>query len=282
MPKKEDKGSAAYARKEKQRETESQNAELFRIGFLDSSECLKFRKAWDIPEGGFDAQSDYDLWNKKFFQAISDYYASDKNKARLKKLGKKKMELGKGKITESDFAFYAQELAFANPNYKYGYDVMRVVLASEKPTYWKEYIEQCLVFKNPKYPAPWKPLPEPKLRWNEEFQFYDLVIENIFPDTGTKDFDDPRFTEKLDELKKKIPGNSSYRPRYKKNFSYGMDVLKLDAEAPYLVDTEKAQELSDKLKGKEKTPLVGITGKREKGRMRQNRGRYKKYLRKKA
>lgn len=259
-------------------ETERQNAELFKIKFQTSGKCISFRKAWGIPDKGFNTQKEHGFWYKKYIESINTYYKSDKYKERNNELKKKRREFADDKITESDIFFFSQRLAFANPEYKYEYDLNRMVLNSGKPIYWKDFIEQCILFNNPTYGFPQKPLPQPELRWNREYQFYDLIIENIFPDTVTKDFDEIDFTNKLKELKKKIPGHSEYHSKYKKNFDFGMKIIEIDKE-DYLSDIEKTQDLNGIIYNKKSNPLW-IKGKRERDRLRQNRSRMKKYIEK--
>ncbi len=255
--------------------TDYQVAFSFRTKFQKSKGCLKFRIAWGIPQLGFKNSADYYEWDKEHVKQINAYNKSEKYKEHQQKIKNKRQEYFDRKITEFDFKWYAQGVNFANPNFKFSYDIDQITLNSGMPIYWRDYIEECLLFENPRVTFPSKPLPEPTLKWNEMYQFYELIIDNIFPDTTTKDFDNKKFTKKLKELKLKIPGGRTPQSRKKKNFEFGIELLELDKQKPELSDFEK----TETIKNKSLIDNLDIVKERKiKNNTRQIRKRTKKYI----
>ncbi|RJO61202.1 hypothetical protein C4544_03465 [candidate division WS5 bacterium] len=223
--------------------TEYQEALLLKLWFQKSDECLKFREVWDIPAGGFTGYQEYNIWYQKLIADTNTYLTSDKYKEWQKKLTVKHKERYQGKITPVDVEIFAYRAHLTVPLHKFEHDVGQATIHSGKPVYWRYFIERCLLFKDFDVFPVTRPLPEPKTHWDNYTQTYDLTIENIFPDTTTKDFDDRRFTRKLKEMQKKLPGYQKSRPRLKRKLEYGLKALELDKQRPGLSDVEKTEEL---------------------------------------
>jgi hypothetical protein len=259
--------------------TQYQNALIFRQTFQKSNKCKKFRIAWGIPLDGFKDHQSYQAWYKKVLQETNEYYKSEKYKKQQKKLLDKRIQWAKGKITKSDLHLFGLRATFAIPLPKLTYDIDTYTIESGKPIYWRYYIEECLLFETPRLSFPTRPLPDPKLKWNFDYQFYELIIENVFPDTTTKDFDDKKFTGKLNKLQKKLLGYEEKKSRQKKSVEFGLQIINADEKKPYLSDLEKAEEITgEKYIGNKKSDLMWINKKREGDRIRQIRKRTKKYM----
>lgn len=212
-----------------------QDAYIFRVQFQQSDFCCQFRKAWKIPETGFKNHKEYEKWYVKLIEDTNTYCKSKK----YKDVEKKKEEMRK--LNDQNLKLFSLRSMFAIPLTKFTYDVDKATLRSGKPVYFRDYVEECLLFENPRISFPTRPLPEPKLQWNFEHQFYDLVIENIFPDTTSKDFDNKKFTQALEKLKAKLPGYTEKKTRTKKNFDKGVAVIAIDTQEPHLDDFQKME-----------------------------------------
>ena len=252
---------------------EYQEALLFRLSFQKSKQCLLFRVAWGIFGYGFKNYGEYNEWYKNLIEKTNTYYKSKKEKDRKNKILEKRKELSDGKITDTDFRFFAHRSTFAIPLNKYNYDIDQITIHSGKPIYWRDYIEECLIFETPLSFFPIRPLPEPELKWDFENQFYELIIENVFPDTTTKDFDRKEFTEKLKKLQKKLPGYKDKKTRVKRSFDFGMKVKSLD-DTTKLTDWEKGEEIE----GEAEFENFGSIEKRRKNKVKQARHRFKGYM----
>jgi hypothetical protein len=246
-----------------------QDALIFRTAFQQSKFCIQFRKAWKIPEEGFKDYKEYEKWNVQLIEDTNAFYKSKK----YKNIEKKKEEMRK--VNDQDLNIFCLRSIFVIPLLKFNYDVDNATLRSGKPVYFRDYIEECLLFKIPRISFPTRPLPEPKLQWDFNNQFYNLTIENIFPDTTSKDFDNKKFTEALEKLKTKLPGYGEKKTRVKKNVESGLNLLEIDAKNLGLDDFQKFELLTHQ------DLALEVDGKAEqkiKNNVRQNRLRVKKYL----
>lgn len=213
-----------------------QDAYIFRVNFQQSDRCLEFRRAWKIPESGFKHYKEYEKWHIKLIKGTNAYYKSEKYKDVEKK--KEKMR----KLNDQNLKLFSLRSTFVIPLLKFSYDIDQITIRSSgKPVYFRDYIEECLLFETPRISFPTRPLPEPKLQWNFEHQFYDLIIQNVFSDTTSKDFDNKKFTQALERLKAKLPGYTEKKTRTKKNFDKGVAVLAIDKQEPHLDDFQKME-----------------------------------------
>lgn len=229
----------------KQTKTGRQQAEIFRLIFQESKSCKMFRIRWGIPAKGFKNRNDYYKWNNELNKEINEYHKSNKYKKYREEIKRKKIEQAEGKIRQFDLDLFVQNIVLRDPYYKLEHDISWITLKSSKPIYWRDFIEQCLFFENPDICFPDKPLPTPKLEWNSKYQFYELVIKNIFPDTDAKDFTNRYFLREFEKLKIGLPGFNNLKPRHRKDLDFGLKLIEIDRSRPYLSDFEKYEEITD-------------------------------------
>ena len=220
---------------------EYQEPELFKVKFQPSSICRSFRAAWDIPPDGFMDYGIYSTFHTNLREKDCDFAKSEECLKHHTKLIESRKAWAKGKITNGDLDLAERRFAHFIPSVKYDEDLDLVVHLTKKPVYWRNFIEECLLFRDVRPTLVTQPLPEPKVSWNNNLQRNELTIGNIFSDTAAKDFTDRRFTEKLKKLQKKLPEYGSI-PRGKKSFSFGMKVLELENSG--LSDREKADKIA--------------------------------------
>ncbi len=259
----------------KQTKTGRQQAEIFRLIFQDSKRCRMFRNLWGISPKGFNNREKYRNWDKKIINETNEYRKSEKYKKFKEQINKKKLDHAKGKATQFDLELFSQDIQLHDPSYKLEFDISNITLKSGKPIYWRDFIEQCLFFKNPDICFPDKPLPTPTLKLDSRYQFYELIIDNIFPDTDIKDFNSKSFREQFEKLRVKLPGFNKLAPRYRKDLEFGLKLIEIDRNMPYLSDFEKYEKITgedwaQKVNGKQEKNI--------KNKVRQARLRIKKLL----
>jgi hypothetical protein len=218
-----------------------QEPELFKAKFQRSATCHSFRRAWNIPPDGFRDYGIYSTFHTDLREKDRDFAKSEECLKHHAKLIESRKAWAKGKITNGDLDIAERRFAHFIHSVKYDEDLDLVVHLSKKPVYWRSFIEGCLLFRDARPTLVTRPLPEPKVLWSNDLQRNELTIGNIFPDTTAKDFTDRRFTEKLKELQKRLPGYGP-RPRSKKSFSFGMKVLELENSG--LSNQEKADKIA--------------------------------------
>jgi hypothetical protein len=261
---------------EKDSPVQYQRALIFSVGFQKSEDCKSFRKAWAIPAEGFLGYPDWHVWEAKLIERTNTYYRSDKYKAGQAQITRKRLEVARGKITETDLKIFAMRKSWAIPLHKYDYDIDQITVASGLPIYWRDFIEQCLLFSTIErmYVQPIrKPLPTPRLKWNFYGQCHEMVIEDVFPDTNVRDFTSKKFTRQLQELQKKLPGYSAKKPRRKKTLEFGLEIQKLDQQSK-LTDMEKADAIMGEIGGLD----FGSLDRKRSNRVRQARYRTRKLM----
>lgn len=253
---------------------EYQVSSMFKRAFQSSPHCLKFREAWKIPIKGLGNEQEYATWYGSLIQETNEYYQSERYRGVQEKIKEKRKEVYEGKITDNELKFFASQKWLLVPLHKFDYDVDQTTLASGRPVYWRDFIERCLLFEEFDIFPVRKPVLQARLYWDNYSQSNDIKIENIFPDTTTKDFDNPEFVKKLKELQTKLPGYTKKQTRIKKNFEFGQRLLKLDAERPGLSDIQKVEEIDG--------PVNSVNWGEEERRLakkaKQTRYQLKKYL----
>ena len=249
---------------------------LIKRKFQASPECLEFRKAWKIPVQGFQDRKEFSLWSKSLIRDTKAYCQGAKYRQDQQQILKKRKHEYEGKITHLDFKLFAFEKWLLVPLHKFNYDIDQITKEFGQPIYWRSFIEQCLLYKDFEPFPVQRPLPEPKLHWNNFSQSYDLTIENVFADTTTKDFDKQEFTEKLKELQKKLPGYTEKQTRKKKGFVLGRGVLETDVKHPRLSDIQKYEEIFGEVTSED----FGEEERRRAKSIKQARYRYGKYIKK--
>ncbi len=259
----------------KQTKKGRQQAEIFRLIFQESKSCKMFRIRWGIPANGFKDRNEYREWDKKHIDKVNEYRKSQEYKKYNEQIKRKKNDLAKNKITQCDLEVFAQNIQLHDPDYRLEFGISWITLKSGKPIYWRDFIEQCLFFEKPDLCFPDKPLPIPKLKWDNRYQFYELTIDHIFPDTDVKDFSSKYFQKQFEKLKVKLPGFNKQAPRYRKDLEFGLKLLEIDRVAPNLSDFEKYEEIT----GEDWAQRVnGKQEKNIKNKIRQARLRIKKLL----
>jgi len=229
----------------KETKTGRQQAEIFRLKFQDSNICKKFRIYWNVPLDGFKNRNEYYKWDEKHVQEVNEYRKSEKYKENREKIKEKKLEQAQGKISRFDLEFFAHRLGLYDPSAKLEFDISHITLKSGKPIYWRDFIEQCLFFANPDICFPDKPLPEPKLKWSNTYQYYELIIKDIYPDTDIKDFTNRKFLKEFEKLKEKLPGFNNLEPRYRKDLDFCLKLREIDKTMPYLDDFQKYEHVTE-------------------------------------
>ena len=217
---------------------EYQEPEIFKLKFQQSKTCNLFRKAWHIPTKGFSGDNAYYEFHAGLTKKDSEYIKSDKYKLRYAEIVKKRKKWAEGKIRKSDLDFTEHNFSLFIPGVKYNFDLDRITILEKKPIYWRDFVEECLLLKNPLTKFVYRPLPEPKIEWSNDLQRYKLIIENIFSDTTNKDFDNPIFTEKLKNMQKKLSGYGRV-PRSKGAFKIDSKILESDKNLSSSSDWEK-------------------------------------------
>lgn len=253
--------------------TQYQEALLFKLAFQKFNHCLKFRKAWKISDKGFVDYREYNIWYNKLLENSNKYLTSKKYKDYQQQVVDKRKDYHQGKITKNDLELFATQVHLTIPIQKYEFDIDQITICSGKPTYWRYFVERCLLFDDFEISPITRPLPEPKLCWDSYNRVYELFIENIFPDTTTKDFDNPSFTRRFRELQKKLPGYQFSRPRLKKKIEYDLKVLELDLGAK-LSDSEKTEEIEGEVDSLD----FGVVEKKRTNKLKQTRYRLRKYI----
>jgi hypothetical protein len=219
---------------------EYQEPELFKKKFQASETCRLFRQAWHIPAAGFDEYSSYAPFHEELRKKDRVYTESDEFIKRRAILLKARRKWADGKMTDGDLEFATYEFGRRLPSVKYDEDVDSIVRKSNKPSYWRNFIEECLLFREVRPTFITRPPLELKARWSNDLQQYEIVIGNIFYDTAAKDFTATDFTRKLKELQKKLSGHGR-KPRQKKSFGYGLKILELEGSG--LTNLQKADRI---------------------------------------
>lgn len=250
---------------------EYQEAEVFKLDFQESKECKDFRKAWGIPREGFPDHQSYQQWNAKLIETTNAYTRSERYIRDRKQIKEKRKEEFERKITRTSFKVFANHVQLRIPLFKYEFDVDQTTIKSGQPIYWREFIEKCILMNNFEAMPVRRPPPEPRVSWSNDSFMYELVIENIFPDTTQKDFNDRWFKKKFKDLQTKLPGYKKIRPRRKKKFDYVLGVLKADDEMPDTSDIEK----SDHIEGVNESEDLAGTDRKRLNRLKQTRHRLK-------
>ncbi len=254
---------------------EYQEPELFKVKFQKSETCRSFRRAWHIPVDGFDDYSAYSPFHTDLRKKDYDYAESEKFPKHRAEFIKSRKAWAEGKITAGALEMAEWSFARLTPSVKYDEDLDGLVRTYKKPLYWRDFIEECVLLRDVRPTFVTRPLPEPKVSWNNGLQRNELTIENIYSDTAVKDFTSREFTEKFNKLRKRLPGYGP-RPRSKKSFGFGIKVLELEDSG--LSDIQKA----DKIEGIEikaiafmKNPDVDL---KNKNRVKTVRHRMKKRI----
>lgn len=222
---------------------ELQEAEIFALRFQASDRCLDFRKAWDVPEDGFKTRNEYVEWQARLNDQSNKYIGSENYQQLEKAIREKKLSVAQGFATDTELKWLANRAWKMVPVHKFSFDVGQVAIQEGKPEYMCDFVEQCLLFKKPDMIGIIRPTLKPKLVWDDYACVYSLVIENVFPDTTTKDFDDPWFTRELRALQKKMVGYTEKKARKKSTYDYGIKLRVLDERFPAMTDAEKADEI---------------------------------------
>lgn len=252
---------------------EYQEPEIFKMKFQQSENCRLFRKAWGIPAKGFESFERRFQFHEDLRKKDYEYSKLDRCKSRWSEVTKKRMAWARGKIKKSELELAEFNFALTIPTVKYDFDLDGVVIIEKKPTYWRSFIETCLLLQNPMPQFIQRPLPKPKLQRSNELQRYELTIENIFADTTIRDFSAPEFIRMLKKYRKTLPGYGPTK-RSKSSFKAGQMILELD-ENGSLYDWEKA----DKIEGLEDIPSTSPReDQRRKNRVKQIRHRTKRRL----
>lgn len=254
---------------------ELQEAQLFVARFQASERCRKFRDAWDIKKIGFKNHRAYKVWQSRLNRRSNEYLQSEQYQLLQEQVREKKLQAAQGLITDFELRWFAERVWRSVPVRKFDYDIVQVTIQENKPEYMCDFIEQCLLFEKPNMAGIIRPSLKPKLTWDGYHGMHHLVIENVFSDTGTKDFDDPRFTRDLKKLQKKLAGYATKKSRLKRTHDYGERLQILDSERSDMRDAEKA----DALFGEVTNVDFSVDEKRRKGRVRQIRHRRNKRLR---
>ncbi len=251
---------------------EYQEAEVFKLDFQESKECKDFRKAWGIPSEGFPDYQSYERWNTKLNETTNAYIRSEQYIRDREQIQEKRKEEYEKKITRTSFEVFANHVQLRTPLFKYEFDVDQTTINSGQPVYWRHFIEKCILMSNFEVMPVRRPIPEARISWSNESFMYELIIENIFPDTTQKDFKDRGFQKKFRDLQTKLPGYKKIIPRRKKKFDYVLGVLKADAEMPDTSDTEK----SDHIDGVNESEDLAGTDRKRLNRLKQTRHRLKR------
>jgi hypothetical protein len=216
---------------------EYQAPELFKKKFQNSLECRKFRLAWQIPVNGYDDHRAYGTFYEHLHAQDRAYAKSEKfvsNRAILLEARKKWAE---GKIRDGELEWNTREFERRIPSVKYDEDLDTIVRKSKKPPYWRNFIEECILFHDVDPTFISRPRLEPKLQWSNDRQDYEIIIGNIFADTTAEDFRSIGFAHQLKKLQTKLAVHAP-TPRRKKNFEPGLKLM--DLEDDKLTDREKA------------------------------------------
>jgi len=197
---------------------EYQIAWVFLAWFRSSKPLLEFRVAWKIPPTGFSSQKEQKVWEEGLFKQTNLWLASDKYLKYLKQRDIKHIEAAQGKISWSDFQIFARSVSLTIPLIKYAADLDNLLLYTELPLYWRNFVERCVFYNEPKICPVNRPAPQTKIEWDNDLQCKTAHIVNIFADTPISDFRSKQFAREYLKLVKTLPGYKIAKTRSKKNF----------------------------------------------------------------
>ncbi len=221
---------------------EYQEADIFRREFQDSETCKDFRARWKIPQNGLENSDQFEEWEKGWMKYYDRFEKTEKFKTQYKRLKRVRVQFGLEPPHVSDLEWAELQFSLLHPLNKFDFDLDRLTLRTlRKPLYWRPFIRDCVLFHTVESEMISRPVPKPRLSWDNRLQRNVITIEDIFPDTTVSDFNSTDFTEKLRELQKKLPGYGIL-PRVKKNFKIEQVLPDLDSQGA-LSDALKADEV---------------------------------------
>lgn len=259
---------------------EYQLAYLFWQKFKKSKSCLQFRVAWKIPHEGFSSREEYKVWEGDLFKKTNERFESAEYKELIAQRDQMRIRVAEGKASQSDFLVFAYSIEETIPLDKYRMDIAHLMNFWDQPLYWRDFIEQCVLFKDPTIRPVIRPIPSPKALWDNDLQTYILRIENIFPDTPLIDFHAKHFTREYFRLVKKLPGYPKKKERFKESFETQKKYFDLKSEksSQYGLGNKKLSdyELGDRLYEKTEN---GVQETKNKERAKKIRQRMEKFVR---
>lgn len=218
---------------------EYQEAQLFKRDFQRSRQCQLFRVAWGMPLDGFPDYQSIEAWEDRSQTRFDEFMKTEKFKSQQAALVGKRHLWADGKISKGELEIEERGFSMLEPQTKFDIDLERLLVKLNKPLYWREFVEDCILYRDvDDFTFITRPTPKPVLKWSNSLQRNELTIQNIFPDTTIKDFSHTEFVEELKKLQKKLPG-SGIRMRAKRSFKAEQELQALDAETG-LHDYEKA------------------------------------------
>lgn len=255
-------------------------AYFFSKQFTASKSCLQFRVAWKIPHEGFSSLAEYKTWKSDLIKKTNERFKSAEYKDLIAQRDQMRIRVAEGKASQSDLLVFAHSVEETIPLDKYRMDLTHLTNFWGKPLYWKDFIEQCVLFKDFKIYPVIRPTPSPKAFWDNDLQTYILRIENVFPDTPLIDFHAKRFTREYLHLVKKMPGYPKKKERIKVDFETYKKYFVINSEksSGHALENRKLSdyELGERLYGSTED---GVQETKNKERAKKKRQRIEKLVR---